>query len=277
MDAVSSVSTATVLSTTGVAKTTAPTATSSTTSSTAASTATTTKTLSSSQGADAVGKALTSSQSNTDELAKLQDDIRQATSSGQPLDTATVKALNDKIAAVAAKIDANNAAAKSGTTNLLQSGTGAVSVNTKDGVTLTISAQTQDSKSLGLSDLKITDEASLRKATAAISQAAAQSQLTTFRLQAAESVTGGGSSGATVSATTSVSKALAKQMVSNLTGNSAITTTATQQASLDRNAKAVASVQQALTAQRSANKTLTTYGSSGQDTSTAKSLFSILA
>lgn len=233
-------------------------ASSATPASTASSSSTaSTTTLSATQGAQAVDKALTASRQTFDQLRSLQADIKAVTEGGRSLDEATRKSLNDRIAALAKSADA---AAKAGGNNLLSASTGTVSVKGGNGVDLALTGQTQDAKSLGLTDangkvLTITDDASLRQVTGAIAQAAGKAQLTNFRLEAAQGLTGvpktASSSSASVSATANVSRALANQLTGLATGQVAGVT----QPASNPNADALASVQKALDASRSYNQT----------------------
>lgn len=142
------------------------------------------------EGAAAVAKALDNSTKAFAKLSDLHAQIADATASGAALSKEQTSALNDKIKAVAAEIDKLAAGAKVGKTNLLEKTPGGVTVVAQSGAKVNIATQASDSKALGLSDLKITDEASLRQATAAIAKAAGQTQLTVFRLQGADGITG---------------------------------------------------------------------------------------
>lgn len=256
----------------------------------------TANTLSASQGAAVVDKAVKGAKDSFSDLRKLQADIADATKNGKTMDEATKKALNEKIAAVAKKIDAAAAAPKqAGDVNLLASQSGTVKIATKDGVELTVKAETQDSKRLGLTDsngnvVQITDEQSLRKAAAAIGLATGQAQLTTFRLQAAQGVTGpsaaqsalgqgqapAGANASAFDATANLAKALGNQAVARLTGKAAGTTAG---AAANPNANALADLEKALASQRAFNKGQG-YGSLGQAigrSSSARGLLSLLA
>jgi hypothetical protein len=241
--------------------------------------------LSAKQGAETVDKALTGATATFNALTALQDEIRKATpASGETLDPDKAKALNDKIAALTKQIDASTRSTN-GEPNLLSGTAGAVSVRTGSGVNVTVTAQALDGKALGLSDLKITDAASLREATAVVARAAAQSQLATFRLQAADGLTGSAktttSSGdaSVFGATASAAKALAAQLVGSVTSTRISTASGTTSSAGEAGSQALAAMQKAVATQRSTNNA-TRYGSSGQSvttTSPTKALLSLLA
>ncbi|RAU21557.1 hypothetical protein CU669_12755 [Paramagnetospirillum kuznetsovii] len=141
-------------------------------------------------GAAAVSKALDSSTQIFAKLSDLRAEIADATKSGASLTEAQTKELNAKIAAVAVEVDKLVAKAKVGDTNLLEKNPGGVTVVSETGGKINIAGQDSGSKALGLADLKITDDASLRQATAAIAKATGKAELSVFRLQTADGVTG---------------------------------------------------------------------------------------
>jgi hypothetical protein len=153
------------------------------------------KALNAKQGAEAVTKGITASTDQFATLSGLQEKLAGATKPGAELSKADLAAINKQIQEVVAKIDKQAAGAKVGDTNLLAKNPGGVTVTTESGTKVNIATQAQDSKALGLADkngkaLEVTDAESLRKAVGKIAQAVGQTQLTTFRLQTADGVTG---------------------------------------------------------------------------------------
>ena len=190
-----------------------------------------------SQGAAAVTAALKQSTDIFKQLSSLQNQIQAA---GDNPDKATAKALTDNIAKIAKQIDQSAAAAKSGNVNLLSNTNSSVTVATGSGLKVTIGAQPLDSKSLGISDLTVTDAASLRAATGKVAQAVGQTQLAVFRLQTADGAVGTTSTSST-SSSSAASTAYSTASANQLAGSSSNTATAAVEKALSSQIAANAS------------------------------------
>lgn len=212
-----------------------------------------TKVLGAAQGAATVTKALTNATSIFTALTTLQYEIQRA---GSSPDTATAASLTDKIATLTKQIDQLAAGAEVGDANLLAGQTTSVSVATATGLRVNIATQALDSRSLGLSNLSVSDDTSLRAATGTIAQALGQTQLAVYRLQTADGAVG--TSTTSSAASTAYDRALSNQQA----GASANT--------------ASAAVEKALNNQIAANASgYSSTGSSTGSTSTLESFFSL--
>ena len=200
-----------------------------------------TKVLTASQGEATVTAALKQSTEIFKQLSSLQNQIQQA---GANPDKATAKALTDNIAKISKQIDQLAANAKSGNANLLSNANSSVTIATSSGLKVSVAAQPLDSKSLGLSDLSVTDAASLRAATGKVAQALGQTQLTVFRLQTADGAVGTNSTSSTTSsssASSAASTAYSTASANQLAGSSSNTATAAVEKALSSQITANAS------------------------------------
>lgn len=197
-----------------------------------------TKVLTASQGEATVAAALKQSTEIFKQLSSLQNDIQRA---GDNPDKATAKALSDNIAKISKQIDQLAANAKTGDANLLSNANSSVTVATSSGLKVSVTAQPLDSKSLGLSGLSVTDDASLRAATGKIAQALGQTQLTVFRLQTADGAVGTASTTSSGSASDAATTAYSTASANQIAGSSSNTATAAVEKALSSQIAANAS------------------------------------
>lgn len=214
-------------------------------------------TLTAGQGGKVVGAALNGAKSIQDSLNQLKDVLSAAADPNTaPKDQAATDAVNARIKTLASQIDSQVANAKVGNSNLLSKDSTGVTVATSSNQAVTVAGKALDTKSLGLSDIKVTDTQSARAALGQAFLALGKSQLAVFGLQTAAVTTGATAAASSSTSSTSVldnvSKALGNQSAALSTDSTSAATSSSSGAGVTQ-ATAADYLKQALDNQAAAN------------------------